>query len=238
MDEKDPYRGAKLSLIMRLENTDHANVICEAAERGFSDVVRYLIEHEGVSPAQPKVFGDTPAMRAAYGGQLETLKILAPLSDLTAVNSSGMNALMIAAKDGHYECCELLASFGSKPKWNRDGWTPLMFAAQTGHARLVPLLAPLAPLGMRDIDGRDALLIAAKHNHIDFVKALFDLPKTPTLPSMERAFESAKHASFNEADPNECAKLLGAMLAARHEKEELRALSGASKKSSKPSMRI
>ena len=129
---------------------------------------------------------------AAEHGHAECVKLLIPISNPKADNSS---ALARAAKHGHAECVELLIPV-SNPNANNSG--ALGWAVHNGHAECVKLLIPVSD---PKHDNSLALRVAAGQGYLECVKLLIPI-------SDPKDDNSAALATAAEHGHTECVKIL------------------------------
>ncbi|XP_066452659.1 ankyrin repeat and SOCS box protein 14 [Eleutherodactylus coqui] len=91
--------------------SDSASILFEAAAAGNPDSVSLLLEY-GADANIPKHSGHLPIHRAAYRGHLLALRMLIPVTDLSAIKRSGISPVHSAAAGGHPECLDLLLRSG------------------------------------------------------------------------------------------------------------------------------
>ena len=108
---------------------------------GYADIIRImapLIDNNNV----PDENGWTPIYRAAYNGNTEVIKILAPL--INNPNKYGRTPIYSAACFGYTEIVKILAPLRDNPNFpDEDRNTPIFQAALKGHTEIVKILAPL-----------------------------------------------------------------------------------------------
>lgn len=101
-------------------------------------------------------------MRAAYKGQLVTLKaLLSKRADVNARGPGSVTALLLAVLNGNTDAAKLLIEGGADVNAKSDdGGTPLMGAAAIGEPELVQmLLARGADVNAKNVKGQTALQI-------------------------------------------------------------------------------
>jgi ankyrin repeat protein len=141
-----------------------------AARSGSADTVQALL----TAKADPSFRTDknwTALTAAAYTGEVECVKRLAPLS-----RDSLDEALQIAALQGKTEVIDALLAAGADVfSRSRENKTPLMYAAANGHADAVRvlLLHGSNPLALENND-RTAVDFASSGGHKEIVALLND----------------------------------------------------------------
>ncbi|XP_044158259.1 ankyrin repeat and SOCS box protein 14 isoform X1 [Bufo gargarizans] len=91
--------------------SDSASILFEAAAAGNPDAVSLLLEY-GADANIPKHSGHLPIHRAAYRGHLLALRMLIPVTDISAIRRSGISPVHSAAAGGHPQCLDLLLRSG------------------------------------------------------------------------------------------------------------------------------
>ena len=112
-----------------------------AAAVGDEDMTAALLD-AGAEPGHRDVYGWTPLMRAAGNGHVATVRTLAPVSDLDAVDESGLTALHHAAHEGFSRVAAVLlercADATLRDEYER---TAAEMARNAGHRRLAEMIA-------------------------------------------------------------------------------------------------
>ena len=156
-----------------------------AAQKGYLEVVRLLLENEDVQVNQENEYGCTPLMLAAYNGHHEVVKLLLE-KDYIQVNKatkSGDTSLMFGAEKGHHEVVRLLLGRDDVQvgQGNKKGNTPLILAAYKGHFEVVKVL--LEKEGIQVNQGNKAgstpLILATQRKHHQVVALLEDKVRRP-----------------------------------------------------------
>ncbi|GAA5821257.1 hypothetical protein JCM3770_007386 [Rhodotorula araucariae] len=113
-----------------------------AAQRGHTEVVKWLIEEAGAMPELEDGEGETPLHKAAHRGHLDVCRFLISRDvDVDAADSDGWTALHNAASRGWLDVARLLLDAGSAvDKASKHRYTALMNAASKGQLPLVNFL--------------------------------------------------------------------------------------------------
>ena len=125
---------------------------------------------------------------AAKEGNIEIVKILAPLTDnpnAAPVWNDGQTPIYWAAVRGHTEIVKILAPLTDNPNSSSDyyGETPINWAACKGHIEIVKILAPLTDNpNAAEKNGRTPIYWAAKNGHTEIVRILAPLTDNPNTP--------------------------------------------------------
>ena len=137
---------AELMLRMDKENregaTDCWTPLHRAAMLGLSAAVRSLVQY-GSDPATRDEQGETPLHKAAREGHVETVAILADVTDVNLVNNLGMAPLHWAALAGRTDVARVLLDHGADPAMHNevlDGLSPALLADVMGYEELASYL--------------------------------------------------------------------------------------------------
>jgi len=147
-----------------------------AVGQGHEDIVKMLLEQEGVNPNTADINSQTPLLLAAEYGEEGIVKLLLEHRDvaLNTADERGRTPLLWAAENGDEGIVKkLLEREDIAPDTvDMDFQTPLLGAARNGHEGIVEMLlargdvAPNTP----DNDGRTPLLWAAGNGHEGIVR--------------------------------------------------------------------
>ncbi len=121
-----------------------------AAGLGQPESVKALLDAGAGLDVADKQTGDTPLLRAARTGKIESLKLIVDAKpDFTARNKNNQTALHLAAQSGVAEKVAILLAAGIDPAAaDLRGWTALdhAMARTTGDkTKLIELLKPVSP---------------------------------------------------------------------------------------------
>ncbi|EWZ48991.1 hypothetical protein FOZG_04455 [Fusarium oxysporum Fo47] len=111
--------------------------------KGYEEVVKLLLEKEGVDPDSKDDFGRTPLSRAAQNGYEEVVKLLLEKDgvDSDSNDNDDVTPLSWAARYGHVGVAELLIARGAKyNSKDKSGHMPLWWATENLHSTVVKLL--------------------------------------------------------------------------------------------------
>ncbi|TKY48461.1 Ankyrin repeat-containing protein [Spatholobus suberectus] len=179
---KDTIKGtdeAELHELLAKQNQDGETLLYIAAEYGYNDVVREMIQYYDLADAGIKARNGFDALHiAAKQGDLDVLKILMeahPESSMT-VDPSNTTALHTAAIQGHTEIVKFLLEEGSSLATiaRSNGKTALHSAARNGHLQVVKALLEKEPgvATRTDKKGQTALHMAVKGQNLAVVEEL------------------------------------------------------------------
>lgn len=170
---------AELKDLVSKQNQSGETALYVAAEYGFVDLVKEMIEYYDLADAGIKARNGFDAFHiAAKQGDLDVLKVLMeahPGLTMT-VDVSNTTALHTAAMQGHSEIVNLLLEAGSSLATiaRSNGKTALHSAARNGHLEVVKALLHKEPsLATRtDKKGQTALHMAVKGQNLEVVEEL------------------------------------------------------------------
>jgi ankyrin repeat protein len=151
--------------------------IASAAEAGYAERIREILQRDASAVNVPNTDGWTPLHLAAFYGRREAAQVLLDHgADVAAVSTNDManQPLHAAAAGRHLELVELLLAHGADPNAQQHGgWTPLQAAAQHGDAAMTRvLLAHGADVEALSDDGRNAIDLATAAGHDEVVELL------------------------------------------------------------------
>ncbi|XP_014494814.1 ankyrin repeat-containing protein At5g02620-like [Vigna radiata var. radiata] len=171
--------GGELRALLTKQNHAGETVLYVAAEYGYVDMVREMIQYYDLAGAGIKARNGFDALHiAAKQGDLDIVKILMEAhSELSmTVDPSNTTALHTTALQGHIEIVKfLLEAGGSLATIARsNGKTALHSAARNGHVEVVKALLEKEPaIATRtDKKGQTALHMAVKGQNLEVVKEL------------------------------------------------------------------
>lgn len=170
---------AELKDLVSKQNQSGETALYVAAEYGYVDLVKEMIEYYDLADAGIKARNGFDAFHiAAKQGDLDVLKVLMeahPGLTMT-VDVSNTTALHTAAMQGHGEIVNLLLEAGSSLATigRSNGKTALHSAARNGHLEVVKALLQKEPsLATRtDKKGQTALHMAVKGQNLEVVEEL------------------------------------------------------------------
>ena len=161
-----------------------ATALTWAAIKGYEEVVKVLLEQEGVNPDQADTeYGLTPLSWAAENGHEGVVKVLLEREDVNPDQEDtkyGRTPLSYAAGNGHEGVVKMLLE---RKDVNLDhvdtvyGRTPLSWAAANGHEGVVKMLLERKDVNPDQVDtyyGRTPLSWAAEKGHEGVVKMLLE----------------------------------------------------------------
>ncbi|XP_061348973.1 ankyrin repeat-containing protein At5g02620 [Gastrolobium bilobum] len=165
--------------LLARQNQDGETALYVAADYGYIDVVREMIQYYDLADAGIKARNGFDAFHiAAKQGDLDILKILMeahPELSMT-VDPSNTTALHTAATQGHIEIVKFLLEAGSSLATiaRSNGKTALHSAARNGHLEVVKELLEKEPgVAIRiDKKGQTALHMAVKGQNLEVVEEL------------------------------------------------------------------
>ncbi|CAJ1956066.1 unnamed protein product [Sphenostylis stenocarpa] len=170
---------AELHELLAKQNQDGETPLYVAAEYGYVDAVREMIQYYDLADAGIKARNGFDALHiAAKQGDLDVMKILMeshPELSMT-VDPSNTTALHTAAMQGHTEVVKFLLEAGSSLATiaRSNGKTALHSAARNGHVEVVKALLEKEPVVTTRTDkkGQTALHMAVKGQKVEVVEEL------------------------------------------------------------------
>ncbi|KAK2370931.1 ankyrin repeat-containing protein [Trifolium repens] len=203
-----------LELLAR-QNQDGETALYVAAEYGYIDVVREMIQYYDLADAGIKARNGFDAFHiAAKQGDIDILKILMEVHpDLSmTVDPSNTTALHTAATQGHIEIVKFLLEAGSSLATiaKSNGKTALHSAARNGHLEVVKALVEKEPgVAIRtDKKGQTALHMAVKGQNLEVVEALIKGDPS-TINMVDNKGNTALHIATRKARAQIVKMLLG-----------------------------
>ncbi|KAL9296658.1 hypothetical protein ACSQ67_022554 [Phaseolus vulgaris] len=171
--------GGELRALLTKQNHAGETVLYVAAEYGYVDMVREMIQYYDLAGAGIKARNGFDALHiAAKQGDLDIVKILMEThSELSmTVDLSNTTALHTAALQGHTEIVKFLLEAGSSLATiaRSNGKTALHSAARNGHVEVVKALLEKEPAVATRTDkkGQTALHMAVKGQNLAVVEEL------------------------------------------------------------------
>jgi len=160
-------------------------VVYMAAESGYREIVRYLVEEQGASYEETSDDGQTPLSGAAAYGRLEVVRYLVEraIADDCAdyINRARENLatpIYIAAMKHNEAVVRLLGDAGADLDRATDlGSSPMYTAAYAGDLGILQYLLDKGadPNNIHHVDGGTPLLAAAQAGNLDCVRAIVEV---------------------------------------------------------------
>jgi signal recognition particle subunit SEC65 len=152
-----------------------------AARNGHSEIVKLLLEKDGIDVNSMDNYGRTPLSRAAENGHLDVVKLLLDKDsvDVDSKDSGRRTPLSWAVQNRHSEIVKLLLEKdGIKINFvDRDNQTPFTWAVERGYLDIVKLLLEKEGVNIDSKDSkysRKPLSWAARNGHSKVVKLLLE----------------------------------------------------------------
>ncbi|WCR59442.1 MAG: Phosphocholine transferase AnkX [Wolbachia endosymbiont of Ctenocephalides felis wCfeF] len=165
---------SKLREIVNVENNCGQTPLHIAAENGWLNIVKYLIDKDANINAKGE-YGWTPLHIAAKNGKLDMIKYLTNKgANINAKDECYSTPLHLVAELGELSIVEYLINKGAYVD-ARDGWyrTPLFYAADSGKLGVAEYLVEKnANVNARDEYGSTPLYLATMKGKVDVVKIL------------------------------------------------------------------
>lgn len=171
-------RGAKINAT----SEDGTHALYLAAQNGYFDIVKILVEKDPNVTDLRGYLGRTPLMVAAKNGHLGIVKYFMslPLTNINSQDNDENTPLIWAAFNNHSKIVENLLENGANTSVkDAGGNTALYWSTQLGYINIVKLLAEKDPSDANIIGfkGRTPLITAAQKGYLDIVKYLSSLPQ-------------------------------------------------------------
>ncbi|CCX31727.1 Similar to Putative ankyrin repeat protein RBE_0317; acc. no. Q1RJR6 [Pyronema omphalodes CBS 100304] len=123
---------------------DNFTALSWAAEEGYTEIVKILLQKDDVAVNSAEDDGSTPLLLAASSGHSEVVRLLLAKDgvEVNKADDTGSTPLSYAARVGHSEVMRLLlAKDGVEMnKADNEGSTPFSYAAQWCYSEVVKLL--------------------------------------------------------------------------------------------------
>jgi len=189
-----------------------------AADRGYEDVVKSLLDQQDVDPNVQDYLGLTPLSRAIREGRLNLVSLLVQSTqiDINLQCSAGRSPLSYAAENGHEDIFKLVFCHPDVGVNLRDkkGRTPFFYAAMRGREGIIRPLIDSTGVDVisRDSIGHTALSYAAMNGHEGVVRQLLSTGKvdvnsrdtinarTPLLFALEYGYKTIAKLLLDEPD--------------------------------------
>jgi len=192
-------RGANVEA----EGTSFDTPLMAAARTGTVETVQALL----AAGAKPEVRSSrqawTALTAAAYRGEVEIVKVLAPLS-----GGSLDEALQLACVQGNPAVVDVLLRQGADVfSRSKGNWTPMMYAAANGHEDVVRLLMLSGSNKLAvDSNQRTAADLALEFGHSGVIPVLDDPRNAPLTPPAERSNSLVAETEGVETDASAVAE--------------------------------
>ncbi|KAL5130329.1 Ankyrin repeat-containing protein [Glycine soja] len=215
---KDTVGGTEegeLRVLLTKQNHAGETVLYVAAEYGYVDMVRELIQYYDLAGAGIKARNGFDALHiAAKQGDLDIVKILMeahPELSMT-VDPSNTTAVHTAALQGHTEIVKLLLEAGSNLATisRSNGKTALHSAARNGHLEVVKALLGKEPsvATRTDKKGQTAIHMAVKGQSLEVVEELIKADPS-TINMVDNKGNTALHIATRKGRARIVKLLLG-----------------------------
>lgn len=188
-----------------------------AAGKGRTEIVKYLIEKGADVNFRGKEWGHTPLSEAASRGFDDVILVLLEAgADPKIKDRNGYTAFAIAALGGQVEAAEALLKYSDVNAADNYGNTLLMAATTTGQTEAIRWLvgkgAAIDKVSQLEYGGRTALISAAEVGALESARTLLELGANPHL-KMKDGSTALSHALASSMKNDELIELIKAALA-------------------------
>ena len=162
-------------------SADGSTALMVASEKGFLEIVHFLVEHGGAAVDSARASdGRTALLWACEKGHLDIVRCLVEQggADVNLARADGSTALMDASEKGCLGIVRCLVEQGGADVDSArasDGQTALLWACEKGHLDIVRCLVERGGAAVnpaRRSDGQTALLWACENGHLDIARCL------------------------------------------------------------------
>ncbi|VDI25203.1 Hypothetical predicted protein [Mytilus galloprovincialis] len=152
--------------------------LCIAAARGWTEIVRLLLDLGADYNKCENDIGCSPVLLACSEGHTEIVRMLLDIgADYNECDNDGWSPVKSACSEGHTEIVTMLLDIGADyNKCDNDGWSPVKSACSEGHKEIVTMLLDIgADYNKCDNDGWSPLKSACSEGHKEIVRMLLDI---------------------------------------------------------------
>ncbi|MGB6064674.1 MAG: ankyrin repeat domain-containing protein [Desulfomonilaceae bacterium] len=155
---------------------DQVTALLSATERGYSDVVQFVVAKGVDVNAKGKYEQTTALILASKKGRIEIVMFLLDKgADVNATDRNRETALRSAVAGSHTELIKILLKRGANPNVQSHFSTSLELAAMKGSTGIVKLLLDSgADANAKSLYGKAPLISAASEGYTDIVELLLD----------------------------------------------------------------
>ena len=148
---------------------------------GHAEIMRMLLQKQGIKVNQATNLGATPLYLACQNGLADIVRMLLqkPNIEVNQATNLGVTPLCIACQNGHAEIVRMLLDKDALVNKARttNGTTPLYLACRYGHAEIVRMLLQKQGINVNKAattDGVTPLFLACYCGHANIVRMLLD----------------------------------------------------------------
>jgi ankyrin repeat protein len=188
-----------------------------AAGKGRTEIVKYLIEQGADVNFRGKEWGHTPLHQAAGRGFDDVILVLLKAgADPKVKDRNGYTAFAIAALGGQIDAAEALIGHSDVNAADNYGNTLLMAATTTGQTEAIRWLvgkgAQIDKVSQLEYGGRTALISATEVGAVESARTLLELGANPHL-KMKDGSTALSHALASSMKNDELIEMIKAALA-------------------------
>ena len=184
-EEKNKKQQAKTVM----DTLDFESVLADAAGKGDTGLMKYLIEDKGVDVNDMGPLNTTPLFSAIQHNQIDAVKLLLsyPKTDINYISGGGNTPLMSACRFGYKDIVDMLLDDPriEVNKQSTHGATALHNASGMGHIDIVErlLLVPHLELTSNYTEqNHSAISIAKQNGHFAIAKRLEQWQQSNSTP--------------------------------------------------------
>ncbi len=164
------------------KDSEGTTALMFAAQKGYTEIVRILLNNDANVNLASRRFGLTALMLAAAHKQPDSARLLlAAGADVNAKNDDGSTALMVASLKGDINVVRLLLDANADVNVrDKDGDSALKIAALSGHQAVVKALADAGAVADNSM-----LFLAVRQGRAEIVRILLKCGADANVKNLE-----------------------------------------------------